>query len=470
MSSTAPAAPTAPTPAEARSELARRELRRRGARSSLEAFCGQMDDGYRQTPTTKIICRHLDALANGDIRTLAIFMPPGAGKTYHAGERFPAYMLGRRPSSAIMSVSYAERKAQDSSWKVRELIRDRERWPWPDIDVPVESSALGKWRTTKGGEFQVAGIGAGIGGFHPHGLIIDDPIGDPDDALSASFRDRQWRWYTEMAARRLPTWGWQLLMMTRWHESDLAARILEAYTNWTVLSLPLYAEPDDQLGRAPGEVLPGYDGSQIPDLEAGQMSSRAFAAQYQQRPTPETGNLFSRAWFEHRGDPPSVWKPGWLIQVLDAAWKTGVANDYSVIATWGFDGVYYYVVDVWRDKVEFPDLRRIAAEAYEWYRPSAMLVEDAAAGTAIIQEFRRGSNIPVLAVPALGSKESRAEAITPIFESGRVVLPRSAPWLDAWIEEHVSFPHGKNDDQVDTTTMALARLSQTITRPFAVRQ
>ncbi len=459
-----------PTAQEALAELARRELARRESRSSLAAFCARMDDGYTPTPTSKIICDHLDALANGDIKKLAIFMPPGAGKTYHAGERFPAYMLGRFPRMQIVSASYTIVPARESSKRARALLLDDERWPWPNIRLSRDSTAAERWDTTAGGGFMAVGVGGPLTRFHPHGIIIDDPIKGPADVVSATFRENQWAWYTQVALTRLAgAHGrtWQLFMMTRWHEDDLAARALNAYKDWTVLTLPLFAEEDDVLGRSLGEPLPGYSMVNVPDVEAGQMTSRAFSAMFQQRPTPDTGNLFQREWFTHRSAPPASFRS--VIQTVDCAAKTGIANDYSVIATWGFDGMRYHVIDVWREKVEFPDLLRAMVAAFEWYRPAAVLIEDASAGTQLIQQLRQ-SAVPVIVVPALGSKISRAEGITPIFESGRVVLPESAPWIDDFIEEHIAFPNGKHDDQVDTTSMALARLSKQITRPFAVRQ
>lgn len=455
-------------------ELARRELARRGARTSLASFCAQMDDAYTPTPTSKIVCDHLDALADGEINKLAIFMPPGAGKTYHAGERFPAYMLGRFPRTQIVSASYTLELAQASSRTVRALIRDSESWPWPETKISDDQSAATRWRTSSGGAFRAVGVGGSLTGFHPDGLIIDDPIKDPEEVSSSSFRERQWRWYTQVALTRLAGSHrriWQLLQMTRWHEDDLAARALNAYKDWTVLELPLFALEDDKLGRAVGEPLPGYNLKDVPDVNAGQMSSRAFQAMFQQRPTPETGNLFHREWFAHRALPPERWKPGWLIQTIDGAWKTGVANDFSVIATWGFDGLRYHVVNIWRDKVEFAELCQITRQAYDWYRPAAVIVEDAASGIPLIQDLRKTTAIPIIAVPALGSKVSRAEAVTTLFEAGLVVLPPDEPWIHEFIEEHVAFPNGKHDDQVDTTTMALARLSTlaTASKPHSAR-
>ncbi len=458
-----------PTPREAFSELARRELRRRQSRLSMAAFCAAVDPLYEVAPHTPILCAHLDALAAGEIDRLAIFMPPRCGKTYHAAERFPAYFLGRNPSAQVITTSYTIDRAVRSSRRVRGIIRERDLWPWPEIDLAADSTAVESWETNHGGAMKAAGVGGSITGFGAHLLAIDDPIKDRAEADSGPNRDRQWVWYTEVARTRLMRGGRQLIMLTRWHEDDLAGRILNSpgASEWTVLSLPWLAEEGDTLGRAVGEPL-WVNGPSVPSVEKGEISSRAWAALYQQRPTLEVGNLFQREWFQHRAEMPASFRA--VVQAIDSAWKTGVANDYSVIATWGFDGLRYHVIDVWREKVEYPDLERIALQAYEWYRPGVVIIEDAASGTALIQAFKRTS-IPVIAVPALGSKVSRAESVTPLFESGKVVLPLSAPWIDDFIEEHVTFPHGKHDDQVDTTTMALSRLSNEDGRgrPFAVR-
>lgn len=455
------------SPTEALAELARRELKRRAATSSMAAFCAAVDPMYERAPHTALLCEHLDALAAGEIDKLAIFMPPRCGKTYHAAERFPAYFFGHNPSAQVITTSYTLGRAVRSSRRVRGIIRERDLWPWPDIDLSSDSTAVETWELRQGGSMKAAGVGGSVTGFGAHLLVIDDPVKDRVKADSEGSRDQQWSWYTEVARTRLMRGGRQLLMMTRWHQDDLAGRILNSAgaNEWTVLSLPWFAEDGDAIGRAIGDPL-WENGPPVPSVQKGEISARAWAALYQQRPTLEQGNIFKREWFEQRAEQPKSFRT--IIQTMDCAAKTGIANDYSVIATWGFDGARYYLIDIWRDKVEFPDLLQIAQQAFAYYGASAVLVEDASAGTQLIQQFRQ-SAIPIIAVPAVGSKVSRAEAVTPLFESGRVVLPKSAPWIDEWIEEHVDFPRGKHDDQVDTTTMALARLSQHVTRPASVR-
>jgi predicted phage terminase large subunit-like protein len=266
----------------------------------------------------------------------------------------------------------------------------------------------------------------------------------------------------------------QVLAQTRWHEDDLAGRILNSAgaNEWTVLNLPAIAEEGDPLGRKPGEALwpEWFPIKDLPSVAKGEITSRAFSALYQQTPVPAEGRLFKMAWMDRRYDLRSRPRFDSLVQSVDSAWKTGPGNDFSCIATWGTDGKDYYLVDCWHGRVEFPELRRIVLEQYEKHRPHAVIVEQAAAGFAVVQELQQMTKLPIIGIPAKGSKESRAEAVTPYFEAGKVLLPVGMPWLEDWINEHLRFPAGKHDDQVDTTSLALCRLSQySHNRPYAVQ-
>jgi predicted phage terminase large subunit-like protein len=195
------------------------------------------------------------------------------------------------------------------------------------------------------------------------------------------------------------------------------------------------------------------------------MSERSWLALYQQRPSSEQGNLFRREWMRgtwrelperHAGGSAVA-----VVQAVDSAFKTGVGNDWSVIATWMADSAWLYLADVWRGRVEYPQLlRAVEGAAAEW-QPDAVLIEDMAAGQSAVQSLRQTSRLPIVAVKAEGSKVSRAEAVSPLFEAGKVLLPTAGPgWLGPWIEEHANFPRGRHDDQVDTTSLALARLRE----------
>jgi predicted phage terminase large subunit-like protein len=289
-------------------------------------------------------------------------------------------------------------------------------------------------------------------------LIVDDAL---HDALSESEAETAWRWYSEVAVPRLEPGGATIMIGARFSEQDLCGRILASDDgpNWHVVNLPALAEgADDPLGRKPGEALwpERFSVEELAERRV-RMGSRAFGAQFQQDPVPATGGMFQASWFRRRYGilPINLTR----IQAVDGAWKTGVSNDYSCLATWATDGVEFFLLDVWRRKVEFHDLKRRVVEEYDRHDPSAVFVEAAASGLALISELRRTTGIPIIARTPLGSKEARAERVTPLFEAGKVLLPQSAPWLDEWIKEHLRFGAGAtHDDQVDTTSLALHEL------------
>jgi predicted phage terminase large subunit-like protein len=188
----------------------------------------------------------------------------------------------------------------------------------------------------------------------------------------------------------------------------------------------------------------------------GEISSRSFAALYQQTPTPETGGLIKRAWLEGRYTtlPQQVR----VLQTVDSAFKTGVANDFTVIATWATDRRYFYLVDIWRQRVEYPELRRALQEQAAKHNPDGIYIEDAGSGQSLIQDLRRTSGLAIIGRRPKGSKPARVAVISRFIEGKKIFLPEQAPFLDARIEEHVAFPNAAHDDQVDTTTLAIEEL------------
>jgi predicted phage terminase large subunit-like protein len=441
------------------------------ARRSFEDFCKRADSSYIETRHTHVLCEHLQALADGAIRKLMIFMPPRHGKTYHASERLPAFFEGiNRGRADIILASYTIDRARASSRRVRGLFREP-WWPFPDVKLDPESQQVDEWRTTAGGIVKAAGVGGSFTGFGARLLAIDDPIKGRAEANSLTQREAQWEWYCEVARTRLARDPRELLVTTRWHEDDIAGRIQNtpAASKWEVLRLPAIAEENDPLGRAPGEPLAPELGIEIPRPELGEISARGFEALYQGNPTPQEGDLFKRAWFGQRYRQLPELKRAALY--LDGAWKEGVGTDRSAIGLWATDGINYYLVDAWAAQAEYPDLKQKFKDYWNrWHGIVPQLVpcvEDAASGIPIIQELRRTTNIPIVGVRVDKSKYTRAEAVTPLFEAGKCFLPEDAPWLDEWVEEHVSFP-GKYDDLVDTTSGALARLANASTLTWAV--
>lgn len=437
------------------------------ARATLVGYCILMDPSYDPAPHTKKIIALLEAIEKGEVRRAMIFMPPRHGKSYHVSERFPAWFLGRNPQKRVILASYAATLAETNSRTVRGLLED-ERNPFP-TRIAADTRAVGRWETTAGGSLLAAGVGGGITGFGADVLDIDDPFAGRAEADSDLQRANVWAWYQEVARTRLMRGGRILVCNTRWHEDDLAGRLLNSKgaSDWTVLSLPAIAEEDDILGRKVGEALwpAQFPASELPSVEKGEMDSRGFAALYQQRPVPREGSFFKAQWFERRYEPWQLEQleqgPRWrVVQAVDTATKEGVSTDFSVIATWATDGISYYLLDIVRRRVDYPTLKALVERLYWQHKPRQVYVEDTTHGRPLVQEMRYTSPIPLVAKTVKGSKEARASVVTALFESGKVVLPKEAPWLDEWIAEHLSFPMGAHDDQVDTTSLALTELSE----------
>ena len=243
--------------------------------------------------------------------------------------------------------------------------------------------------------------------------------------------------------------------MTRWHTDDLAGRLLKqqaenpAADQWHVLHLPALNEQGEALWAE------HYPLGVLETIRA-TIGSKRFTSMYLGSPTQAEGNIFKREWWKYYKQRP-VFKR--VIQSWDTAFKKGGENDYSVCELWGETDTGYYLIDVWRDRVEFPELKKAVIAAYNRDHPSYVIVEDAASGQSLIQELKRETAIPIKPIKIDKDKVARAYAVTALIESGRVFLPEYASWLFNYLDEHSAFPTGEHDDQVDATTQALNYLA-----------
>jgi len=309
-----------------------------------------------------------------------------------------------------------------------------------------------------------AGVGGGITGEGADLLIIDDPIKNYEEADSKTYRDKTWLWWTTTALTRLQPGGAVIIIMTRWHEDDLAGRIIKSTKvpkadQWEILHLKAIENgkalwPE----RYPLEDLERRRAGQVDDPNEPGAGSRAFEALYQGNPTLAGGNIFRRDWWRFYTERPEI---NSIIHSWDTAYKGGAESDYSVCQVWGKADNAYYLLDLWRQRVEYPELKRAAIALYERDHPTAVYIEDKASGQSLVQELKRDTAIPIKPVKVDKDKVARANAVTPLIESGRVYLPERASWLHNLIEELSSFPSGEHDDQVDALTQALSQLAST---------
>jgi predicted phage terminase large subunit-like protein len=383
------------------------------------------------------------------------FLPPRHGKTEFTTVRYPAWVLERHPDKRIIVGAYNQILANKYSRKTRRIAEQR-------IPMSQDRTAVEDWETITGGGYRAVGVGAGVTGQGGDLIIIDDPVKSREEANSAAYRERVWDWYTEDLYTRLEPNAALILIMTRWHHDDLAGRILksEDAANWVVISLSAFADQNDLLGRKEGEALcpERFDVEELKKIKL--VMGSAFEALYQQRPTAVEGEIFKREWWQYYAAIPNLRR---IIQSWDTGFKKNQDNDFSVCTVWGEGDTGYYLLDRWKQRVEFPELKRAAMQLFEKWKPNAVVIEDKASGQSLIQELKRETRMPIVLINPDNDKIARAHSVTPLCEAGRVYLPESGngnSWVIDYIDELAEFPHAEHDDQVDSTSQGLAYLAR----------
>jgi predicted phage terminase large subunit-like protein len=416
---------------------------------------------------------HIDAIAHqlervrrGEIRRLIINMPPRSLKSIACSVAFPAYVLGLDPTQRFICVSYSGELAKkhsndfraviDTKW-YRSLFPATRIGPFKNSETEIEFTERGlRLATSVGGT--LTGRGGDI-------IIIDDPL-KPDDALSETKRSAANHWFTNTLLSRLDDkrTGAIILVMQRIHMDDMTGFLTGQSEEWEVLNLPAIAECDEEIPcwqgkpyfRKTGDVLsPEREPLEVLNDLKLQIGSDAFSAQYQQMPVPPGGAMIKRVWIRRYKDLPPRSEHIMVLQSWDTANKGGPQNDWSVCTTWILArGQRWYLVDVWRDRVDYPALKaKVIAHAHGW-QASRVLVEDAASGTSLMQELQAQVS-GIIAVKPEGDKITRMAVASAKFEAGQVWLPERAPWLANLESELFAFPGGKHDDQCDSISQAL---------------
>ncbi len=408
----------------------------------------------------------LDALYNGGGRFI-VTLPPRHGKSEYLSKWLPAWYLDTFDDRNVILTSYGDDLATGFGRWVRNHFALNEHCI---STLSEDSTAANRFKIDGGGEMITAGIGGPITGRGGHLLLIDDPFKNWSEANSARHRQAVRDWFDTTFYTRQEPQATIIVVQTRWHHDDLAGYLLENHSDeWKLINLPAIAEEDDALGRPIGEALcpERYDESALKDIEEG-IPSQHWNSLYQQRPSKQEGELFKREWWQYYDSLPSIIEK---VQFWDTASKPGLSNDFSICATWGRAANGFYLLDLFKDKLEAPDLEQAILQQYNKHLPSAVQIEDKSSGIAMIQYLQAKTTIPVIPYnPGQKDKELRAINATPLAKSKRLFLPRQESWVSDFIEEHSNFPNGVHDDQVDTTSQMAEYFSKPILTQPRIRR
>nr|WP_238360584.1 phage terminase large subunit [Iningainema tapete] len=400
-----------------------------------------------------------------------VFLPPRHGKSVLVSKLFPGYLLYRHPQKWVGLNSYAAELSYTFSRASRDAYREM------GGKMRDDAAAVKNWETPDGGGCWAAGVGGPITGkgFGSAG-IIDDPLKNAKEALSATIKRGHQDWYGSTFYTRGEPDAPIILVMTRWAEDDLAGWLLQQELedepeHWHIVNFeaikedcpPKFpstctVEPD---WRSPGEALcpERFDLPKLNRLQK-RLGSYFFQALYQQHPSPAEGNYFKRSWWQFYKVAPSDFDI--VIQSWDCAFKETNTSDYVVGQVWGKRGGQFYLLDQVRARMDInATLQAIRAMSAKYPNSTAKLIEDKANGTAVIDLLKR--EIPgLIPIEPEGGKQVRAVAIAPYVEAGNVFLPESTSWVGDYIQEFSVFPNGSNDDQVDSTSQSIIWLSSRI--------
>jgi len=433
------------------------------AKDSFLDFVKYVWPGFIAGRHHKIVAQKFEDIANGKIKRLIINMPPRHTKSEFASYLFPAWMIGRRPDLKIMQATHTADLSIRFGRKVKNLMETEEYQKVFGVKLRSDSKAAYRWETDGGGEYYAAGVGGNIAGRGADLFIIDDPHSE-QDAMSPAALEGAWEWYQGGPRQRLQPGAAIVLVMTRWSELDLTAKLLKQSAmdikadKWEMIEFPAILESGKPL-------WPEY--WKLEELESVKASIQLqkWQAQYMQQPTADMSSIIKRSWW-NIWQQEKIPKLQYVMQTYDTAFLKSQTADFSAIQTWG---VFYpeedksanvILLDAKKGRWEFPELKRIALEEYQYWEPDTVLVESKAAGLPLTQELR-ASGIPVVNFsPSRGNdKISRVNAVAPLFESGMVWAPE-ASWAEEVIEECAAFPFGEHDDMVDAMTQALMRFRQ----------
>lgn len=382
-----------------------------------------------------------------------LFIPPRHGKSEMVTIRYPVYRLEQEPELRFIIGAYNQTLASKFSRKARRIAQSR-------FALNTERKAVEDWETAQGGGIRAVGVGSGITGQGGNCIIIDDPIKNREEANSETYRDKVWDWYTDDLYTRLEPGGSIILIMTRWHEDDLAGRILssEDSPNWTVINLPAEAEADDLLGRELGEALcpERYNLDDLQKIKT--VIGNSWYALYQQRPVAPEGEMFKRHWFELVEATPQA---GRRVRYWDKAGTAGGGKMTAGVLIRMHEGVYYIedCITVQLAAAERESLMKQTAEM-DGDSVTIWVEQEPGSGGKESAEatIKNLAGFSVYADKVTGDKVTRAEPFAAQAQAGNVKI-KKGPWNKFYLECLTSFPFGTFADPVDASSGAFNKLT-----------
>jgi len=442
-------------------------LKREQGQEKFLSFVKTMWPGFIMGRHHSVMAKKFEEIASGKLKRLIINMPPRHTKSEFASFLLPAWFLGKFPDKKIIQTSHTAELAVGFGRKVRNLVdSDVYAKIFPNVALRQDSKAAGRWSTNQSGEYFAIGVGGAVTGKGADLLIIDDPHSEQEAALAEinpEIYDKTYEWFTSGPRQRLQPGGNIIIVMTRWSKRDLTGQVLKASAQregdeWEVIEFPAILPSQKPLWP---EFWP------MEELEAlrNELPNSKWQAQYQQNPTSESAAIIKREWWNiwEEDTPPYC---EFTLMAWDTAFEANNRADYSACTLWGvFDHpdetgtaqTNLILINAFRDRMEFPLLKKRAIEEYKEWQPDSVIIEKKASGAPLIYELR-AMGIPVQDfTPVRGNdKITRLNAISDIFASGRVWAP-NARWAEEVIDEVASFPGGEHDDYVDTVSLALMR-------------
>lgn len=427
------------------------------ARESFSNYCLAVDKNYELAWFHKELCRKLQDVAEGRIKRLMVFMPPRHGKSELCSIKFPAWFMGKYPERKVIASSYNSELATNFGRKVRNLCKENShKYIFDEFEMAQDSSSSHHFNTKQGGTYLAVGVGGTTTGFGSDVFLIDDPIKNREEADSETYRNKVWDWYSSTAYTRLEGLGAIVLILTRWHEDDLAGRLLKAQEEggdrWEIVNYPAIAtEPEEN--RNVGEALwkQRYDEKKLEQIKNA-MIPRDWYALFQQTPSGEAAQEFYREWFRYWDSLPEGLE---FLTVVDPAFKKKATSDYSVVMTVGVKGNKRYIIEYTRGRYSPDELITNIMQHLKKWKPRSVGVEAYAAQTVIgfyLQEKMKEEQVFVQyqEIVQKGDKQTKIRRLINPWRDGKIYHHRSMLDLES---ELLAFPVGAHDDIIDCVQM-----------------